>query len=89
MLIIMSTMSRRVQILIDEPRYEMLERESQRTGRSVADLIRESVDRVYGVDRSARRAALESLLAEEPMPVGDWADIKSDMIESMHPERQA
>lgn len=82
-------MSRRVQILIDEPRYEMLERESRRTGRSVAELIRESVDRVYGVDRSARRAALDSMFAEAPMPVEDWPELKSDMIESMHPDRPA
>lgn len=72
-------MTRRLQILIDEPRYELLERESQRTGRSIAELIRESVDAVYGLDRAGRRDALESILAEEPMPVEDWEIMKQDM----------
>ncbi len=76
-------MTRRLQILIDEPRYELLERESRRTGRSVAELIRGSVDAVYGIDRTERRAALDSLLAEEPMPVEDWAPMKRDMLDSL------
>jgi len=76
-------MTRRLQILIDEPRYEALERESRRTGRSVADLIRESVDVVYGLDRAERRAALDSLLAEKPMPVEDWDVMKQDMLDSL------
>lgn len=83
MLISMSTMTRRLQILIDESRYELLERESQRTGRSIAELIRESVDAVYGLDRTARRSALESILAEEPMPVDDWEIMKQDMMDSL------
>ena len=76
-------MTRRLQILIDEPRYELLERESQRTGRSIAELIRDSVDAVYGVDRAARRGALESILAEEPMPVEDWEIMKQDMTDTL------
>lgn len=79
----MATMNRRVQLLIDEPRYELLERESRRTGRSVADLIRESVDAVYGFDRAQRRAALDGLLAEEPMQVDDWDAMKGDMLDSL------
>lgn len=80
----MSTMTRRLQILVDEPRYALLERESERTGMSIAELVRDSVDRVYGVDRAARRAALDSILAEPPMPVEDWGDMKQDMVDSMH-----
>lgn len=75
----MATMSRRVQILVDEPRYEILERESRRTGRSVADLIRESVDRVYGADRARRHAALDGMFAEAPVPVEDWAEMKQEL----------
>lgn len=85
----MVTMSRRLQILIDERRYDLLERESRRSGRSVAELIRESVDRVYGVDRTARQAALDTLLGEAPMPVDDWDDMKRDMIDSLYRDRPA
>lgn len=73
-----------MQLLIDEPRYELLARESERTGKSVAELIRDSVDRVFSVDTAARRNALDSMLAEEPMPVDDWAVMKRDMLDSMH-----
>lgn len=76
-------MTRRLQILIDEARYVLFERESQRTGRSVAELIRESVDVVYGFDTAGRRDALASILAEEPMPVEDWDTMKQDMMDSM------
>jgi hypothetical protein len=78
----------KLQILIDEDRYELLERESERTGRPGAELIRRSVDQVYGVDRGDRRAALESLLAEGPMPVGDWDVMKQDMVGSLLGSRE-
>lgn len=78
-------MTRRGQLIIDEPRYRLLERASDRTGKSIASLIRDSVDRVYGVDHQTRRAALESLLAEQPMPVADWDEVKQDMVDSTGP----
>ncbi|MGH3922499.1 MAG: hypothetical protein ACRDTT_06455 [Pseudonocardiaceae bacterium] len=46
-------------------------------------LIDESVDTVYGLDRAGRRGALQSLLAEEPMPVEDWDIMKQDMMDSL------
>ncbi len=77
----MSTMTHRLQILVDEPRYALLERESQRSGRSIAELIREAVDASYGVDRQKRRAAIDRLLAAEPMPVEDWDVMKQQMMD--------
>ncbi len=83
MLMCMSGMTRRVQILMDERRYDLLERESRRSGRSVGELVRESVDRAFGFDRTGRREALDAMLAEEPMPVEDWTTMKQDMIDSI------
>lgn len=79
----MPTLTRRLQILIDEPRYQTLDRESRRTGKSIAELIRDSVDRVYGLDRTDRRRALEAILAEEPMRVEDWPEMKQDLVHSL------
>jgi hypothetical protein len=76
-------LSRRLQILIDEPRYQLLEREAQRTGQSIAELLRSSVDAVYGVDRADRRRALEEILAEEPMPVEEWSRMKQEMLDTL------
>lgn len=73
-------MTHRLQVLIDEPRHQLLEREARRTGKSVARLIRESVDQVYGTDRTRRRAALDGLLEAEAMPVEDWDVMKQDLV---------
>lgn len=76
-------LTRRLQILIDERRYEALDREARRTGKSIAELIRTSVDTVYGVDRTARGRAVEDFLAAEPMSVEDWDQMKADMMDSL------
>jgi hypothetical protein len=81
MLMTGSTMTHRLQILIDEPRYALLERESRRTGRPIAELIREAVDASYGVDREKRRAAADRLLAADPMPVDDWDVMQQEMMD--------
>ncbi len=79
----MGTMTRRLQILVDDERYAMLERESQRTGRPVAELIRAAIDGRYAMDPTARRAAYERILAAEPMPVDDWAVMKRELLDML------
>jgi hypothetical protein len=77
------SLDRRVQILLNARRYEMLEREAARRQTSVAALIRAAIDRTYaGVDAN-RRAAGEALLDAEPMPVGDWEDMKASMLDEL------
>jgi hypothetical protein len=83
----MGTMTRRLQILIDEQRYAILERESQRTGRPVAELIRDAVDARYGADLAARRAAFEVVLTADPMPVEDWPAMKADLLDTFYGAR--
>jgi hypothetical protein len=57
----------RTQILLDDDQYQRLKSESARTGRSIADLVREAVDDKFqiGGDR-----AWQALLASH----GAWAD---------------
>ena len=41
-----------MQITLDDRQYERLRREAERTGVSIAELIRRAVDRSYGADLS-------------------------------------
>ena len=41
-----------MQITLDDRQYERLRREAERTGASIAELIRRAVDRSYGADLS-------------------------------------
>lgn len=78
----MATMTRRVQILVDDQRYALLEREAMETGRPVAELIRAAIDSRYGVDLAARKAAYRRILAADPMPVDDWAVMKEELLDT-------
>lgn len=71
----MATMTRRLQILLDEARVQRLERRAATTGTSVAALIRDAIDIAYP-DEARRRAAGLRLLEAPPMPVEDWETMK-------------
>jgi hypothetical protein len=58
----------RVQILLDDARYQKVAREAKRRGVSIAAVIREALDRLPA-DAEMRRAAVEAILAAESMPV--------------------
>jgi hypothetical protein len=66
----MHRMDRRVQILLDEPRYRRLTDEARRRGVSVAAVIRDALDRLP-TDADLRRTAIDEILSAEPMPVPD------------------
>jgi hypothetical protein len=69
----MPRFSRRLQILLEEGQAAALERESHRTGRSVAALIRHAVDRTYRIDAGSRAEAMAAFLDADPVEVEDWA----------------
>lgn len=77
----MSKLNRRLQVLLDEERFERLEREAERRGAPVASIVREAVDRLLGEEMD-RRAAGDRLLAAPPMPVDDWEVIKQEIVEA-------
>jgi len=64
----MSTMERRLHLLIDQERYDKLSAESARTGRSVADIVRASIDLHFDEyrDQARRAEAARRLLAYAP-----------------------
>lgn len=58
-------MERRLQLLLDQERYDRVATEAERSGRSVAAVIREAIDQRFNQDetRAGRRAAAARLLA--------------------------
>jgi predicted DNA-binding protein len=78
----MSVMERRLQLLLDQERYDRVEQEARRSGRSVAAVIREAIDVRFESDFSIRAEAIRSLLEETREPVGvepDWSESKELM----------
>jgi hypothetical protein len=74
-------LNRRVQILLDEQRYQKVESEAHRRHTAVAAIIRNAIDHIPGEgDRPRRRAALEAILAAEPMRVPqNPADLRGEL----------
>ena len=82
----MSTLKRRVQILLDPHQYAQLEREAARRGQSVAAVIRESITQRLDDDRSGRAAAGRRLLMSADSvdsPGEDWSVIKAEMEQEL------
>jgi hypothetical protein len=77
----MSVLERRLQVLVDQRRYSLLEQESKRTGRSVGSIVREALDRHFdvGADQARRAEAAARILAYpgDEGPGEDWADMKA------------
>lgn len=58
-------MEKRLQLLLDVPRYARVEKEAARSGRSVAAVIREAIDfRFPDDEHNARTAAAAQLLLD-------------------------
>ena len=65
----MSMYDRRLQILLDEARYRRLVAHARQRKVSVAEVVREALDRALPADNERRRRAARRILAAEPMPV--------------------
>jgi hypothetical protein len=81
-------LDRRLQILLDHERYEKVSREAARRGVSIASVIREAID-LLPVDADRRRAAIDRILATEPMEVPeDPRDLRRE-LDSAHDRWQS
>jgi hypothetical protein len=84
----MAQLTRRLQVLIDDERYERLRREAGRTGAPIGAIVRAAIDERFAqaVDREQRRAAALRLL-DAPRPPGsepDWEQAKETMLDEMY-----
>lgn len=66
----MSMFKERLQVMIESEQRARLERHARSRGTSVATLVREAIDAAFPADTS-RRAAAETILGADPMPVED------------------
>jgi hypothetical protein len=72
-------LARRVQVLLDDERYQRVAREAKRKGVSLAAVIRDAIDRLP-VEADRRRAAIDAVLRAEPVPVpADPADLRREL----------
>jgi len=78
----MRTLDRRVHLLLDGPRYRKVAGEAERRGVSVAEVIREAIDRIP-TDVDVRRRAVAEILAAGPMSVPrDPRDVRRELDEA-------
>lgn len=76
-------LNHRLQLLLDEDRYQRLTDEARRRDISVAAVIRDAIDHALAWPESKaerRRRAIDAILAADPMPVpDDPGDLKREI----------
>jgi len=77
----MSMLERRLQILLDRERYERLAQEAEARGTSVAQIVREAIDRALPPTTLRRREAAARILQAPDMPVPDPGDLRAELDE--------
>lgn len=78
-------LNRRLQILVDDERFERLAEASKRTGAPVGELVRRAIDREFPPHDTAREEAGRWLLAMAPPPGDfepDWEEQKQEMLDA-------
>jgi hypothetical protein len=75
----MPNLERRVQILLDEPRYRRVAGEARRRRVSVATVVRDAIDQMTS-GAETRKDAIAGVLAAEPMAVpSDPAELRHEL----------
>lgn len=75
------SLTHRLQILLDEERYQRVAAVADREGRSVAAVIRDAIDRSLAAPDSRRAGAGRRILAADPMPVPDVPHLRAELDE--------
>ena len=80
------SMTRRLQLVLDEDRYEKVARVAAEQQRSVSSVIREAIDRSLFPSAARRVAAGRAILDAEPVDVPDVEDLRRER-EAAHDRR--
>ncbi len=78
----MSVLERRLQVLLDQERFDRLSRESAATGRSIGALVREAIDLRYPAEVDIHMQAARGLLdlaGRDATPEPDWPEVKAEL----------
>ena len=79
----MLMLTRRLQFLVDDERYEALERAARERRVSVATVVRDAIDRDLAAPQADRAAAGRRILAAAPMSVpASPADLRRELDEA-------
>ncbi len=77
------SLTRRLQVLIDPERHELLKREAERTGAPVGAIVRAAIDeKLAGSDDESRRSEAARRLLAAPRPRGsepEWDTVRNDV----------
>lgn len=74
-------MSHQIHILLPEGDLKILKSYSQKEKRSVAELIRQAVKKVYGpVEPTRRQEAFQRLSQRNDLPMEDWKEVKKSLL---------
>lgn len=75
------SLGHRFQLLLDEERYERLAAAARARNVSVSVVIRDAIDLAVPADLERKRAAASGILAAEPIPVPDVAELKQEIAD--------
>jgi hypothetical protein len=84
----MHMLNRRLQVLVDDERFDRLSEESRRTGAPVGALVRRAIDHEFprvGHEAERERAGQELLAMPAPPgdgPEPDWEDQKREILDA-------
>jgi hypothetical protein len=81
----MSMMERRLQLLLDQDRYDRVAAEAEASGRSVAAVIREAIDVRFPDGQAERVAAMERFLAMAGDD-GEEPETADEIVAALHAE---
>lgn len=86
---LMAVLNRRLQILVEEGRFEELERLARERSTTIAALVREALDKAFPTHGLPHRMAAERFLARPPVDFENWETLKRDIEQSLerHPPR--
>lgn len=77
----------RAQILFEDSQYRRLKELSQRSGRSVGNLVRDAIDRSY-LSSGNVAGGIAKIRSVEEIKIGDWATEKSALREDVYPQKE-
>lgn len=83
----MSALNRRLQVLVEEDRFEELERLATERSTSIAALVREALDRTFPTHGLPHQTAAERFLGRPPVQFEEWETLKGEIEQSL--ERHA
>jgi predicted transcriptional regulator len=77
----MATLTKRVQVLLDQFQYQRLDEIARQRDRSMGALIREAIDQVYLQSAMEERLGAVRALAAMQLPVADWEQMERESVE--------